>query len=103
MPHWVTLGDLAEIPENGNKAFQVGARSLLVCRSGDAVYTIDNQCSHALQPLEGGRIRGGHICCPLHGVRFNLQTGVPLGEMTRIAIRTYPSRVEQGRVQAELS
>ncbi|SVB40266.1 uncharacterized protein METZ01_LOCUS193120 [marine metagenome] len=40
--------------------------------------------------MEKGRIKNGYISCPLHGVRFSLETGEPMGgQLTRVAVRTY--------------
>lgn len=62
------------------------------------LYAIDNRCTHQNAELTGGRIRSGYISCPLHGVRFNLQTGEPMGQLTRLPVRTHMIRIEDGRI-----
>ena len=92
----------AEIPANGNRAVKVGGLCLLVCNADGVFHVVENRCSHQESPLEGGRIRRGHLSCPLHGVRFNLTTGMPLGELTRMPIRTFPVTIVDGYVTVDL-
>ena len=91
--------NISELPEGTNKAITLFGQSLLVCHSGGVFYTVANRCSHQQQPLEGGRLRGSFLFCPLHGVRFDLRSGMPTGTLTRTPIKTWPTRVEGERVQ----
>lgn len=93
----------AEVPVNGSRAVRVGEICLLVCNADGQFHVVENRCSHQESPLEGGRIRRGHLACPLHGVRFNLSTGEPLGALTSVPIRTYPVQIIDGFVTVELS
>ena len=78
------------LPDNSSRAITVQGQSILLCNSSGKHYAIANQCSHQDSPLEKGRIRNGYISCPLHGVRFSLETGEPMGgQLTRVAVKTY--------------
>jgi 3-phenylpropionate/trans-cinnamate dioxygenase ferredoxin subunit len=92
----------AEIPANGNRAIKIGDLCLLVCNAEGELHVVENRCSHQDSSLEGGRIRRGHLSCPLHGVRFNLTTGMPLGKLTRLPIRTFPVTIIDGYVTVDL-
>jgi 3-phenylpropionate/trans-cinnamate dioxygenase ferredoxin subunit len=96
------IAALAELPDTGNKAFDAGGRSVLLCRSAAGVFAVENMCSHQLAGLEGGKVKGVHIFCPLHGVRFDLRTGEPNGTLTRKPITVYPVSVEGDDVLVEL-
>jgi len=96
------IANLSDVPESGNRAFDVAGRSVLVCRSGAGVFAAENMCSHALSPLEGGKVKGPHLFCPLHGVRFDLRTGAPSGSLTKKPIATYKVTVEEDEIFAEL-
>jgi 3-phenylpropionate/trans-cinnamate dioxygenase ferredoxin subunit len=98
----VKLTELGALPETGTLAVEVEGRSVLVCRSTAGVFAVENRCSHALSALEGGRVRGPHIFCPLHGVRFDLRDGTPQGTLTTKPIETYAVRVDGEAVLAEL-
>lgn len=99
----VRVAALDEVPEGGNRAFDVDGRSVLVCRSRSGVYAVENRCSHQLAALEGGKVKGPHIFCPLHGVRFDLRDGTPNGTLTKASITVYAASVEDGAVFAEIA
>lgn len=96
------IAALADIPEGGSKAFDACGVSVLLCRTGAGVFAIENMCSHAFSHLEGGKVRGPHIFCPLHGVRFDMRTGAPNGTLTKKPIAVYPVSVEDGAVIVDL-
>jgi 3-phenylpropionate/trans-cinnamate dioxygenase ferredoxin subunit len=60
-------------------AVEVGRDDVAIVRSGERVYAIADECSHAAIPLSEGDVGDGEIECYLHGSRFDLQTGQPLG------------------------
>ncbi len=95
-----TLGDL---PETGSRAFDVLGKSVLLCRSSAGVFAVENMCSHAFSLLEGGKVKGPHIFCPLHGIRFDLRTGEPNGTLTRKPIAVYPVRIDGEAVLVDVS
>jgi 3-phenylpropionate/trans-cinnamate dioxygenase ferredoxin subunit len=82
-----------ELADNSSKAIELAGKKILVCKAAGELYAVENRCSHQEAELEGGRIRGCFISCPLHGVRFNLKDGEPMGQLTRVAIPTYEVRV----------
>jgi 3-phenylpropionate/trans-cinnamate dioxygenase ferredoxin subunit len=96
------IAALDEVPEGGSKAFPLGARSVLVCRTSAGVFAVENMCSHAYALLEGGKVKGPHIFCPLHGMRFDLRTGAPNGQLTKKPLTCYPVTLVDGDVHAEL-
>jgi len=93
---------LSEVPDRTGKAVELEGRSILVCKSGDEVFAVENQCSHADSPLEGGRVRKHHISCPLHGMLFDMRTGEPKGQLTRKPICVFTARVVEGDVEVDL-
>ena len=98
----IRVATLDEVPENGSKAFDVAGRSVLLCRSTAGVFAVENMCSHAFAYLEGGKVRGPHIFCPLHGMRFDLRTGAPSGQLTKKPIVVFPLDVREDAVFVEV-
>lgn len=92
-----------ELENNSARAVELGGRKILVCKASGNFYAVENRCTHQESELEGGRIRGCFISCPLHGVRFNLETGEPMGQLTRVPVPTFPVRVEDGMIEVEVS
>jgi 3-phenylpropionate/trans-cinnamate dioxygenase ferredoxin subunit len=97
--NFIPVLDIAQLSETGSVAVEAHGKSILICRSGDSFHAIANRCSHQQRPLEGGHVRGRFIACPAHGVRFDLNTGLPLGTLTKTAIDVYPLRIVDNRIE----
>ena len=89
----------ADLANNDSRAVTLNGSKVLVCRAGGELYAVENRCTHQEAELEGGRIRGCFISCPLHGVRFDLRDGTPMGQLTREALPTYEVRVVDGVIE----
>jgi nitrite reductase/ring-hydroxylating ferredoxin subunit/uncharacterized membrane protein len=72
---WAAVEAPAIIPENTPTKAKMGAQTLLLVRSGEAVMALHETCAHAGGPLSEGLIVDGCIECPWHGSRFELATG----------------------------
>ena len=93
----------ADLANNDSRAVTLNGIKVLVCRVGGELYAVENRCTHQEAELEGGRIRGCFISCPLHGVRFDLRDGSPMGQLTREALPTYEVRVVDGVIEVAVS
>ncbi|MBW8783851.1 MAG: Rieske 2Fe-2S domain-containing protein [Novosphingobium sp.] len=88
-----------QVSDEGSVAAKVAGKPVLICRSGGVLYAVANRCSHAEEPLACGRIRRGWIACPVHGARFDLETGEPINPPATSPIATYPVREVDGWVE----
>ena len=70
---------LDDVPEGKMHACAVGGREIVVCRTKDGVFALDNICTHAYARLSEGRLRGTRLICPLHGASFDVRDGRVLG------------------------
>ncbi len=95
---YVAVADLSAVPEGENRAFLVEGRCVLVCRAGGRVFAVENRCSHNGSSLEGGRIRGHYLFCPVHGARFDLRDGSTAGALTKVPLTSFPVALEEGRI-----
>ena len=91
-----------ELADGQMKAFSHNSLRLLLCRSGDTHYVVDEMCSHEDYSLALGCIREGRIKCSLHGSWFDLKTGEPKDEPACEAILTYPVKQNNGRIFVEI-
>ena len=92
-----------DITDNKSVAVSLEGKNILICKANGEYYAVDNQCTHQRTELTKGRIRNCYLSCPLHGVRFDLRTGKPMGELTRVALKTYPVSVaDDGNLHLEL-
>lgn len=84
---------LADIPSGSNKALRLNNTWVLVCNSDERLFAVSAVCSHQAKPLVNGRVRNCMITCPVHGARFNLETGEALNLPATKPIATYDLRV----------
>lgn len=88
-----------ELAPGESKAVEIEGHDILVCNANGDFYAIQNMCTHQRAKMEGGRIRNCFISCPLHGQRFDLRDGSTKGQLTRIPLKTYPVRINDGQVE----
>ena len=69
----------AEFPQDGKFAASINGWNVLLAKVDGVYHAFNDRCPHAASMLSPGRIRRGHIMCPLHGAMFNLSTGVCAG------------------------
>ena len=98
----VFVAALSDVPDGGNRAFDVDGESILICRTKSGIFAAANKCSHAESALEGGIMKGSFLFCPLHGARFDLRDGSTKGQLTKTPIRTYPVRLDGERILVDL-
>lgn len=96
---YTAVANIDEVTPGTKKVVEVGGKSILICNSDDKLFAVRNLCSHADEPLECGRMKGGWIACPLHGARFDLATGEALNAPASAPVEIYPLRVVDGRIE----
>src|SRR5215468_4392203 len=88
----VTLGTVNSIPLGEGRVFELGPRRVAVFRSREGrVFATQAECPHRGGPLADGLLGGHSLICPLHSLKFDLETGQSTdGACT---LRTYPIRL----------
>jgi 3-phenylpropionate/trans-cinnamate dioxygenase ferredoxin subunit len=92
----------ADVPAGGCKTAMVGDVEVLIVRTAAGLHAVENMCSHAYAKLDEGRVRGIHIFCPLHGLRFDLRDGKPSGKLTDKPIKAFHLEVVDDQVMVDL-
>ncbi len=85
---------LAELAPESAIPVEVDGIEIAIVRSNDTVYAIADECSHAAIPLSEGDVGDGEIECYLHGSRFDLRSGMPLGLPATEPVAIYRCVVE---------
>lgn len=93
---------MADIPPGGKKAAKINGVWVLVCRDNDRLLAVSNVCSHQIKPLVSGRVRNCTITCPVHGAKFNLETGEALNLPATRPIDTYAVRVVDDWIEVQV-
>jgi len=122
------IASVDEILPGGMKAYEVDGKDIVLCNDNGRFYAFQRRCGHMSAPLDMGTANGYIITCPLHSVQFEAPTGkalsppllpsaseappatdnllrwvVTLMEHVKTCdIRTYPVRVENGRISVDI-
>lgn len=99
---WSAIAEVDELDIDEMKAFELDGRRLLLVRTAERFYVVDEMCSHEDYSLALGCIKGQRIKCSLHGSYFDLDSGEALDEPADEPICTYRVKVENGRVYTTL-
>jgi 3-phenylpropionate/trans-cinnamate dioxygenase ferredoxin subunit len=99
--------DRADIPDNGALAVEIDGEEIALVRTGDAVFAIRDECSHAAVKLSEGEVTFDdegtpEIECWLHGSTFNLKTGEPVILPATEPVRVYPTTIDGDVVLVDL-
>jgi 3-phenylpropionate/trans-cinnamate dioxygenase ferredoxin subunit len=103
MSNWVAACEADEIDEEDVIRFDHAGRTFAIYRSADDRYfATDGLCTHERVHLADGLVMDEIIECPKHNGRFNYQTGEAKGAPVCIDLKTYPVKLEGGRVLIDL-
>jgi len=95
---FVAIAAADELAVDEMKAFELDGHRLLLVRTADDFYVVDEMCTHEDYSLALGCIKGRRIKCSLHGSYFDLATGEPDEEPADEPICSYQVKVEDGQV-----
>jgi len=100
---WLEVCAAGAIDEEDVLRFDQGDRTFAIYRgTEDDYYATDGLCTHEAVHLADGLVMDGIIECPKHNGRFDYRTGVAKGAPVCINLRTYPVKVEDGKVMISL-
>ena len=80
----VRIGRADDVPPFEGRRVTVAGRRIAVFRLRDRFAPIDADCPHRGGPLSDGLVAEGCVTCPLHGWRFDLDTGEAVGGDARV-------------------
>ncbi len=95
---WHPLISEAEFPAEGKLAAKIGGWHVLVAKTDEGLFAVNDRCTHQASLVSTGRIRRGAVMCPLHGARFEMATGRCIGGSYK-DLRTFAVRVEGGQLE----
>ena len=96
---YVRVCSVDDLPTVGAVQVEVDGKAVAVVRdSAGDIHAIDDTCSHANVSLSEGDVEDGAIECWLHGSRFDLRSGKPIGLPALIPIAVYPVKINGGDV-----
>jgi 3-phenylpropionate/trans-cinnamate dioxygenase ferredoxin component len=103
MAQWIYAFAADEIEPEDVVRFDHDGMTYAIYRSpDDAYFATDGLCTHEKVHLAGGLVMDDIVECPKHNGRFNYKTGQAKGAPVCVNLRTYPVKVEDGRLFLEL-
>ncbi len=99
MTHWIEACAPNDIAREDVRRFDYDGRTFALYRSpDDKYYATDGLCTHEKVHLADGLVMDNIIECPKHNGRFDYRTGEAKGAPVCINLKTYPVKIESGKV-----
>lgn len=98
MTNWTDVAAFDAVPEDDVLGIDMEGRSMALYGVGGQIFATDNICTHGHARLCDGFLEGFEIECPLHQGKFDVRNGKAMCAPLTEDIRTYPVKIEGGRV-----
>jgi 3-phenylpropionate/trans-cinnamate dioxygenase ferredoxin subunit len=96
---WIEACAADDIEQEDVIRFDHGGRTFAIYRSlDDQYFATDGLCTHEQAHLAEGLVIDDIIECPMHNGQFDYRTGKARRAPACVDLRTYPVKVEGGRV-----
>ena len=103
MAQWVAALAAGDIDEEDVMKFDHEGRTFAIYRSSDdKYYATDGLCTHEHVHLADGLVMDNIIECPKHNGRFDYRNGAAKGAPVCVNLKTYPVKVEAGKVMIDI-
>jgi 3-phenylpropionate/trans-cinnamate dioxygenase ferredoxin subunit len=100
---WIDACATDDVDAEDVRRFDHGGRTFIIVRNHeDAYFCTDGMCTHEDVHLCDGLVVENTIECPKHSSIFNVTNGEVETPPACENLRTYPTRVEGGRVLVSL-
>ena len=104
MATWIDVCNATDIEPEDVLRFDKDGRTFALYRSPDSKYfATDGLCTHEQVHLADGLVLGSIIECPMHNGRFDYRTGEAKGAPVCVNLKTYPVKVEAGRLWLDVA
>lgn len=100
--NWTDVAALADVPDDDVIAVSVAGAEIALYGVEGEVFATANICTHGHARLCDGFLDGHEIECPLHQGKFDIRDGAPACAPVTDPLRTYPVRIDGGRVYIDL-
>jgi 3-phenylpropionate/trans-cinnamate dioxygenase ferredoxin subunit len=100
--HYTTVASLKDLKTSKLMCVKPQGLRIALAYVDGKVFAIDDMCTHEDASLSKGSLHGECVKCPLHGSRFDLNTGEALDEPAEDAVTTYPVKIEGDDILVKL-
>lgn len=103
MPDWLEICDEDIVDDDDVVQLMTGGHRLAIYKINGTIYVTDDRCTHQEASLADGYLDGTTIECPRHQGVFDICTGKALGPPLETNLRTYPVKIDDGRVLIDVA
>lgn len=96
--NWIEAAATDDVPQDDVMGLSVAGRDIALYSVEGEIFATDNLCTHGNARLCDGFLEGYEIECPLHQGKFDVRSGQPTCAPVTEAVRSYPVKIEGGRV-----
>jgi nitrite reductase/ring-hydroxylating ferredoxin subunit len=99
---WEDVFGLDAIPSGTLRVEEVAGRDILFCRLEETLYAYADTCGGCSQPLEGARLDGTVLACPVCSQHFDVVRAGRGLDLDTLHLEPVPLLRENGRVRVAL-
>ena len=99
---FVRACSVAELAPGTALRVEVDGLDVAIVSADGEIFAIEDECSHAAVALSEGDVEGCEIECWMHGSRFDLRTGKPLGPPATEPVPVFPVQIAGDDVLVDL-
>ncbi len=104
MAQWIETLNTEDVDNEDVCRFDHAGKTYAIYRSpDDKYYATDGLCTHEKIHLADGLVMDHIIECPKHNGRFDYTTGAAKGAPACINLRTYPVKIESGKIMIDIA
>ena len=104
MAEFHKIASAEEVAPGELKQFELEGRPVGLCNIGGEFYAFEDICTHQFAHLSDGEFDGaGEVKCPLHGARFDVESGEAKSLPAVKPVPTHEVKVEDGAVYVALN
>ena len=96
---YIDVASLTQVSPGHTLKVMTDRGDILLANVEGKIYAVDDMCTHEDSSLSLGCLKGELVSCTLHGSRFNVRSGQPMEEPATEALRRYPVRINQDRIE----
>jgi 3-phenylpropionate/trans-cinnamate dioxygenase ferredoxin subunit len=102
MAEWISVPNGESMSEGTMIALSALGKRIIVYKNRRGYFATDRRCTHQAADLMRGYFDEEIIECPVHQGRFNVSTGAALSAPASSPLKTYPVKLEAGKVYVEV-
>lgn len=95
---WHDACATGDIDDEDLITLDVAGEHVAIYNTPEGFFATHAMCTHEDESLGDGLVMDGVIECPLHQGRFCVRTGKALSAPATVDLKTYESKIENGRV-----